>query len=125
MSVGGLVALIAPSATANSATGGPSAEPSQPDEPGWQSAAPTHNHPPRAVKVVAAALAAICLATLGGGVWLITQRPGSGLALAAFVTSAFFFLAAVIVPLGMAREIRLEREETDNCHADCQDLESA
>ena len=125
MPVGGLVALITPSATANSATGEPSADPGQPDQPSWLGTATTRDHLPRAVKVVAAALAAMCLATLGGGVWLITQRPNSGLALAAFVTSAFFFLAAVIVPLGMAREIRLEREEVDNCHADCEDLESA
>jgi hypothetical protein len=43
--------------------------------------------------------------TSGSGVWLIFERPGSGLAIAAFVTGAFFFLAAVVVPLGVTRRL--------------------
>jgi hypothetical protein len=41
------------------------------------------------------------------------------LAPAAFVMSVFFFVAGVAVPLGMVREGRLEREESENCAKDC------
>jgi hypothetical protein len=37
----------------------------------------------------------------------------------AFVMSAFFFIAAVAIPLGMIREGRLEKEESENCQRDC------
>jgi hypothetical protein len=63
--------------------------------------------------------------TSGSGVWLIFERPSSGLAFAAFVTGAFFFLAAVVVPLGITREICLERDEASSCEDDCQRLEAS
>jgi hypothetical protein len=82
------------------------------------------DHIPFAAKVVGGALFVASLLAAGGGIWLITGS-GSALVPAVFVASGFFFLAAAIVPLGMAREIRLEAEEKANCEADCQRLETA
>ena len=138
MTVGGIVALMPPPVspeTAKSAMGDPNGSgPAGADGPqiGDQSAGsgrPGNNASreplPLAAKVLSTALFSVSIVTGGGGVWLLMERPSAGLALAAFVTSAFFFLATVVVPLGMAREIRLEREEARNCQADCQDLDHA
>jgi hypothetical protein len=80
---------------------------------------------PFAAKVVGGTLFAASLLTAFGGSWLIVSGSSSGLAPAVFVASGFFFLAAAIVPLGMAREIRLEAEDKANCVADCRRLEEA
>jgi hypothetical protein len=80
---------------------------------------------PFAAWVVGGALFVASLLAAGGGSWLIVSGSRSGLAPAAFVACGFFFLAAAIVPLGMAREIRLEAEEKANCEDDCRRLEEA
>src|ERR1700761_4497013 len=138
MTVGGIVALMPPPVspeTASSATGNPiGSAPAGTDGPQTGSYPVGLGQPgvdapreplPLAAKVLAAALGFVSIVAGCGGGWLLTERPSAGLALAAFVTSAFFFLATVVVPLGMAREIRLEGEEARSCRADCQDLDQA
>jgi hypothetical protein len=80
---------------------------------------------PRAAKVLVGALLLISAASVAGGTWLAVDRPSSGLALAALVTGTFFFLAAVVVPQGVTREMRLEHDEAINCADDCQRLHDA
>jgi hypothetical protein len=53
---------------------------------------------------------------------LLRSHVSSWLDLAAFVTSAFFFLSGVVVPLGVIREKNLEREARKHCDDDNEDL---
>jgi hypothetical protein len=66
----------------------------------------------------ARALAAVLLLVAAGAVVAGFLTKGR-LAPAAFVMGAFFIVAGVAVPLGMVREGRLEKEESDNCKRDC------
>jgi len=72
-------------------------------------------------------LSLVSAAALVGGLWLTEYGTGTDgeLGPAAFVASGFLFLATAIVPLGMARERRLEQQDNDRCDADYSDLEQA
>ena len=83
---------------------------------------PTAKRVPRAARLLSALLLLIAVAAAVGGGLLIGSHTSSWLALAAFVTSAFFFISGVVVPLGVIREGSLETEEKESCLKDCKDL---
>lgn len=68
----------------------------------------------RAARALAVVLLLVAAAAVTAG-FLTKGR----LAPAAFVIGTFFFVAGVAVPLGMVREGRLEKEESENCKRDC------
>src|ERR1700686_4519604 len=72
----------------------------------------------RAAIVLALALLFLAGAAVVGGILLLSSHTEGRLAPAAFVTSAFFFIASVVIPLGMVREGVLESEERWNSHSD-------
>lgn len=72
--------------------------------------------------LIALPLTLIAAATAVGGVALARSGASGWLAPAAFVTSAFFFLSGVVVPLGIIRENGVEKSEGENCQTDCEDL---
>jgi Cyanobacterial TRADD-N associated 2-Transmembrane domain len=63
----------------------------------------------------------IAVAAIVSGL-LLRSHVSNWLSLAAFVTSAFFFLSGVVVPLGVIREKNLEREAKKHCNDDNEDL---
>lgn len=80
---------------------------------------------PAAAVTLFMALFLVSIAALSAGVWLVDAQTGNGLGAAAFVAGAFFFIASFVIPMGVTREVRLEREESGHCDADYQDLEGA
>jgi hypothetical protein len=72
----------------------------------------------RAAIVLALALLSLAAAAVVGGILLLSSHTQGRLAPAAFVTSAFFFAASAVIPLGMVREGVLESEERRNYHND-------
>jgi hypothetical protein len=77
---------------------------------------------PVTASLISAPLILIAVAAAVGGVALARSYASSWLAPAAFVTSAFFFISSVMVPLGIIRENGVEKTENQNCQKDCEDL---
>lgn len=77
---------------------------------------------PVSASLISAPLILIAAAAAAGGAVLAQSRAGGWLAPAVFVTSAFFFIASAIVPLGIIRENGVEKAEKENCRKDCEDL---
>lgn len=84
--------------------------------------APPKESRPVTPGVISVLLMVIAAAAAAGGVALARSHASDWLAPAAFVTSAFFVIASVIVPLGINRENGVERTEQENCQNDCADL---
>jgi TRADD-N domain-containing protein len=60
-------------------------------------------------------------AAAGGGL-VIRSHASNWLALAAFMSSGFFFISGVVVPLGIIRERNFEIRAEKECHEECKDL---
>jgi hypothetical protein len=75
-----------------------------------------------AAGLLSAALLLVAVAATIGGRSLLRSHASGWLVPAAFVTGAFFFIASVVVPLGVLRESGVEAHEKENCRKDCRDL---
>jgi hypothetical protein len=75
-----------------------------------------------AARWISALLALIAVAAAAGGAALIQSHVNSWLAPAILVTSAFFLISSVAVPLAATRENGVEKAATENCQQDCEDL---
>jgi Cyanobacterial TRADD-N associated 2-Transmembrane domain len=64
----------------------------------------------------------IAVAAGVGGEELVRSHASGWLAPSAFATCAFFLMSSTVVPLFIAREVRLEKAEKERCQTDCQDL---
>ncbi len=77
---------------------------------------------PAAARLISVPLILIAAAAAVGGVALVRSHASGWLAPAVFVTSAFFLISSVMVPLGISREKGVQKAEKENCQKDCDDL---
>lgn len=77
---------------------------------------------PSSAMLIFALLILIAGAAAAGGMALARSHVSDWLAPAAFVTSVFFLVASVIIPLGIIRENGVEEADKENCQKDCEDL---
>jgi hypothetical protein len=71
------------------------------------------------------ALLVVASTSVAVGAFVLPSQADSGLAPACYVIGAFFFIAAVVIPAGISREMAIEAEEHDNCKRDCRRLKKA
>jgi TRADD-N domain-containing protein len=83
---------------------------------------PTPKKAPWAARLLSVTLFVVAGTAAAGGGLLLMSHTGSWLALAAFVTSGFFFVSGVVVPLGIIRESNFERRVEAAYDKDCEDL---
>jgi hypothetical protein len=80
---------------------------------------------PGAAWLLALVLLVVAGATVTVGGFVVPSRSYSGLAPACYVVGAFFFIAAVVIPAGISREMTIEAAEHDSCERDCRRLKKA
>jgi hypothetical protein len=83
---------------------------------------PTPKKVPWSARLLSVTLFVVAGAAAAGGGLLLISHASSWLALAAFVTSGFFLISCVVVPLGIIRERNFETRVEEECHKDSQDL---
>lgn len=77
---------------------------------------------PWSARLLSVTLFVVAGAAAAGGGLVLSSHASSWLALAAFMSSGFFLISGVVVPLGIIRERNFETRAEKECHQDCKDL---
>src|ERR1700748_1286675 len=77
---------------------------------------------PWSARLLSVTLFVVAGAAAAGGRLALMSHASSWLALAAFMSSGFFLISGVVVPLGIIRERNFEIRAEEECHQESKDL---